>query len=178
MWKIVTAKIREEIYYSLTSHGLFLEKKRMPQRTQRHGRATLHWSAHPKREQDQMEKSSYGLGWQQKGIWYGSAKLNNELPQNVQNITWSHKLYRENYENLESRIDSMRKKLCWSKDLKRYIPKRYTITITIYNCDDTTQPYTQKIIFTQPLHSGRIWHEVSFLAEFNWFEFRVFLLLD
>ena len=30
----------------------------------------------------------------------------------------------------------------------------------------------------QPLRSGRIWHKVNFLAEFNRFEFRVFLLLD
>ena len=30
----------------------------------------------------------------------------------------------------------------------------------------------------QPLRSGRIWHEVNFQAEFNKFEFRVFLLLD
>ena len=30
----------------------------------------------------------------------------------------------------------------------------------------------------QPLQSGRIWHKVNFQAEFNRFEFRVFLLLD
>ena len=30
----------------------------------------------------------------------------------------------------------------------------------------------------QPLSSDRIWHKVNFLAEFNRFEFRVFLLLD
>ena len=30
----------------------------------------------------------------------------------------------------------------------------------------------------QPLNSGRIWHKVHFQAEFNRFEFRVFLLLD
>ena len=30
----------------------------------------------------------------------------------------------------------------------------------------------------QPLHSGRIWDKVNFQAEFNRFEFRVFLLLD
>ena len=34
------------------------------------------------------------------------------------------------------------------------------------------------ILFTQPLRSGRIWHKVNFKAEFNRFEFRVFLLLD
>ena len=32
------------------------------------------------------------------------------------------------------------------------------------------------IIFTQPLRSGRIWHKINSLAEFNRFEFRVFLL--
>ena len=30
----------------------------------------------------------------------------------------------------------------------------------------------------QPLRSGRMWHKVNFYAEFNGFEFRVFLLLD
>ena len=30
----------------------------------------------------------------------------------------------------------------------------------------------------QPLRSGRIWHKVNFKAEFNRFQFRVFLLLD
>ena len=29
----------------------------------------------------------------------------------------------------------------------------------------------------QALRSGRTWHKVKFLAEFNWFEFRVFLLV-
>ena len=38
-----------------------------------------------------------------------------KLPQNVQNITWTHKFHLENHENLESRIDSSRKKLSWSK---------------------------------------------------------------
>ena len=28
MWKILTAQIREEIYYSLTSHGLFPDEQR------------------------------------------------------------------------------------------------------------------------------------------------------
>ena len=35
--------------------------ERMPQRIQRHNRVTLHWSTHLKWEQDQTEKSSYGL---------------------------------------------------------------------------------------------------------------------
>ena len=35
-----------------------------------------------------------------------------------------------------------------------------------------------RYLFTQPLRSGRIWHKVIFKAEFNRFQFRVFLLLD
>ena len=49
MWKILTAQIKEEIYYSLTSHGLFSEEQKG---CHRHSRITLHRSTHPKREQD------------------------------------------------------------------------------------------------------------------------------
>ena len=85
-----------------------------------------------------MEKSSYGVDWLQKGIWYGLIKLDNKLPQNVQNLRWNHKLYWKSHENLESGIDSRIEKLSWSKDPERYIPERCTITITICNCDDAT----------------------------------------
>ena len=77
-----------------------------------------------------------------KDLWYGSAKLDNKLPQNVQNIIWSHKLHRENHENLESGINSKRKKLTWNKDPKMYFPRRCPI---IHNCHDVTQPHTQKM---------------------------------
>ena len=75
--------------------------ERMTQRIQRLSRITQHRSTHPKWEQDTTEKSSYGLDWLQKGIWYGSTKLDNTLSQNVQNITWSHKLHRKDHANLE-----------------------------------------------------------------------------
>ena len=45
-------------------------------------------------------------------------------------------------ENLVSGIDSQREKLSWSKDQERFIPGRCTITITICNSDDATQPIT------------------------------------
>ena len=109
--------------------------KRMPQRIQRHSRVTLHRPKHPKWEQDPTEKSSHGLDWLQKGIWYSPAKLDDKL---FQNITWIYKLHRENHENLESEIDSMQKKLSWSKDPKRYFSKKCTINVTIHNCHDAT----------------------------------------
>ena len=63
-------------------------------------------------------------------VW--SLKADNKLPQNVQDIRRNHKLYRENYENLESGIAS------WSEDLETYIPGRCTITAYICNSDDAT----------------------------------------
>ena len=62
MWKILTAQIREKIYYSPTSW----RTERMPQRIQRHSRITLHRSTLTKCEQDKTENSSYGLDWLKK----------------------------------------------------------------------------------------------------------------
>ena len=112
--------------------------ERMPQRIQRHSRTTLHRSTNPKWEQDQTEKSSYGLYRLQKDIWCAFTKLDNKLPQSVQNITWSHQLYRKNHEDLESGNDDKRKKLSWNKDPKRYFLRRCTITVTIHNSHDAT----------------------------------------
>ena len=53
--------------------------------------------------------------------------MENKLPQNIQNIILSHKLYGENHENLESGIDCRRNKR------------------TIRNCHDATLPHTQKM---------------------------------
>ena len=120
-------------------------RKRMPQRLQELGRVTFHRSTHSNREQYQTEKFNYVLDWLQKGIWCSCAKLDNKLTQNVQNITWSYKLYWQNHENLERGIDSRRKKLCWNKDPKRDFPRRCTITLTIHNCHEATQTHTQKM---------------------------------
>ena len=56
----------------------------MLQRIQRHRRTILLWSAHLQREQGEMQKSSYGMDWIRRGIWYGPTKLVNKLSQNVQ----------------------------------------------------------------------------------------------
>ena len=110
----------------------------MPQNIQWHSRFTLDWSTHPKWEKDQKGNTCYGLDWLQNGVWSVFAKVDTKLTQNIQNITWSPKLYRENHENLVSRIDSRREKLSWRKNLKRYISRRCTITVTIPNCPDAT----------------------------------------
>ena len=45
-------------------------RERVTQRIQRHRRASLYWSICPQRVQAETEKSSYGLDWLQKGVWY------------------------------------------------------------------------------------------------------------
>ena len=88
--------------------------ERTPQRIQRHSRVTLHRSTHPKWEQDQTEKPSYGQDLLQKGI-YGSAKLDNKLSQNVQNITPNHKLHRKTMKNWRVELTARGKSLAETK---------------------------------------------------------------
>ena len=146
MWKILTAQIREEIYYLLTSRGLFPEEQKGCCKGSRGTAELLYIDQHTLNEsKNRRKKSSYGLDRPQKGIWYGSAKQDNKLSQNVQNITWSHKPHRKKHEKLERWINSRRKKLGWNKDPKRYFPRRYTVTPTIHNCHDATKPHTQKM---------------------------------
>ena len=124
MWKILRAQIREkDLLLANKPRIVPWRTERMPQRIQRHSRITLHGWTHPKWEQDQTEKSSYGLDWLQKGIWYGRTKLDNTLSQNVQNSTWSHKLHQKDQEYLESGTVSKRKKLSWNKDPKEGLSK-------------------------------------------------------
>ena len=58
---------------------------------------------------------------------------------------------------MESGIDSRREKLSGSKDPKRCVPRRCSITITIYNCDDATQPHTQE------MHSRKSQEKMNYL---------------
>ena len=125
---------KEKIYNSLTSRRFFPDEQKECRKGSR-GTADLHVLNESK---TRRKKPSYGLDWLQKGIWYGSAKLDNTLSQNVKNITWSHKLHRKDHANLESGADSRRKELSWNKDPKRGFPRRCTITLTIHNSYDAT----------------------------------------
>ena len=60
-------------------------------------------------------------------------------------ISHVHKLHRTENENLESGADSRRMKHRWNKYPKRHFPGRFTITLTIHNCHDATEPHTQKM---------------------------------
>ena len=149
MWKILAAKIRKKIYYSLTSRRLFPDEQIGWRKGSRGTAEFLYIDQLIINEsKTRRKKSSYGLDWLQKGIWYGSIKLDNILSQNVQNITWSHKLHRNDHEDLERGADSRRKKISWKKIPKRNFPRRCTIKFTLHNSHDTTEPHTQEN--TQP----------------------------
>ena len=131
MWKILTVQIREEIYYSLTSRGLFPEEQKGCRKGSIGTEDLLYKGQHILNESKTRRKNLAVA-------WIDYKKAYDTVPQNVQNIRWSHKLHGENHENLESRIDSRRKKLSWSKDPKRYFSRRCTITLTIHNSHDAT----------------------------------------
>ena len=84
-------------------------------------------TAHPQGKQNETEKPRL-----QKGIWYDSAKLDNRLSQNVQDIQQMHKVYQK------YRTDSRRKKLNRGENPERDLPERYATTITICNDGDAT----------------------------------------
>ena len=136
---------KRRYWYSLTSHGLFPEEQKGCCKGSRGTGELLYIDQHILNESKRQENLAMFWIDNKKGIWYGSAKLDNKLPQKVQNIRWSHKLYLENDENLERGIDNRREKLSWSEDPKRYIPRRCTIIITIYNCDNATRPHIQRM---------------------------------
>ena len=120
MWKILTGQIRDEIYSSQTSRELFPEEQKGCRKGSR-GIAELLYILNGSK----TRRKILALGWIEKS-W------TNKQPQNIKNIRWSQKLYRENHENLESGIDSRTKKHSWSKDPKSYISRRCTITVTIH----------------------------------------------
>ena len=133
MWKILTAQIRKKTYDYKSSKLLTEQQKGFRKWTR--GTGKLLYTDQYMIKQNETEKISYGMNWLQKGIWYGSAKLNNRVP-NVQDIRRGPEVYRKYHRRLENRTESRRKKLNWSENPKR------NITITISNSDDATQSHT------------------------------------
>ena len=137
MWKILTAQVREEIYYSLTSRRLFPEEQEGCRKGSRDTVELLYIDQHIWNE-SQTRRKNLPMAW----IDYKRA--NDMVPQSwIINCLKMYKISHEvinfidkNHENLESGIDSRRKKLSWSKDPKRYISKRCAFTVTIHNCHD------------------------------------------
>ena len=69
-----------------------------------------------------------GLTAKRHTIW--SRKLDNRLPQNVQDIRRNHEAYEENQRKVEGGIDSRKKRFSSGKNPEWYIPGRFALTIT------------------------------------------------
>ena len=141
LWKILMAQIRKKIYYSLLSCGTFPEEQKGCPKGTRGTRKLLCIDQHIFKESKEMEKCSYGVDWLQKSIWYGLTKLDNRLSQNVHYIWLSHKVYPEYQGKLEQETDSRTENLSWGENPERDLPGRCTITITICNSKDASEPH-------------------------------------
>ena len=145
LWKILTAQIREEIYYSLISRGLFLRSRKdvswerkeqdinnilinTPSRTAKPGEElAMAWI---------NDKKAYGIVQQ----WWiihchKIFKISDEV-----------KFYREYHEKPESGTDSRRKNVCRGNNPERNVPWRFAINIIICKCDDTNFVHRKKNI--------------------------------
>ena len=129
MWKILTVQIREEIYYLLTSCGLFLEEQKGCRKGSRGTAELLHIDQRILNE-SKTRRKNLAMAWidsKRHMTWSCKAGLKTvKISDEVINFI----------ENLENGIDSRRKKFSWSKDRKRYFSRRCTITLTIHNCHD------------------------------------------
>ena len=81
-WKILTAQIKEEIYYSLTSRGLFSETQIGYCKGSRGTRELLYIDQHIFIE-SKTRRRNLVIAWiDSKVIWYDFAQLDNKLPPN------------------------------------------------------------------------------------------------
>ena len=116
IWKILTTQIREKIYYSLTSRGLFPDEQKGCHKRPRGTAKLLYIDQHILNE-SKARRKNLAMAWidYKKAYDMVPTKLDTTQSQNVQNITWGHKLHRTDHESLESGPDSRRKKHSWNK---------------------------------------------------------------
>ena len=88
MWKILTAQIREKIYYSLTSRGLFPDEQKGCRKGSR-GSAELLYRDQYILNESKTRRKNLAMAWIDYKKAYDSTKVDNTLSQNVQNITWT-----------------------------------------------------------------------------------------
>ena len=134
MWKILTARISEQIYDSLISRRNFRDEQKGCCKRTRGIEELLYVDQHILNKSKTRQKIY---------LWLGSTtKLDTKLSKNVKKYSI---VYREDHANLGSGIDSRRSKLSSGKDIKRHIPERCTIITTICYSHDDTQPHPQEM---------------------------------
>ena len=146
MRKILIAQIREKIYYSLISRGLFPNEQKGCRKGSR-GTAELLYIDKHILDKNKNRRKNLAMAW------IGYKKAYDMVPQSwIINCLEMYKISHEtihfiekNHEKLEGWINSRTKKHGWYKDPKRDFPRRCTITLTIHNCHDATKPHTQEM---------------------------------
>ena len=107
MWKILTAQIREEIYYSLTIHGFFPEEQKGCCKGSRGTAELLYIDQHILNE-SKTRRKNLAMAW----IDY--KKVYDIVPHSwiikMYKILDEVKFHRQNHENLESGIDSRKQR--------------------------------------------------------------------
>ena len=138
MWKILTTQIMEEIYYSLTNCGLLPDKQKGCCKGSRDTADLLYIDQHILNESKTIRKNlpMALIDYKKACDIVPHSCIINSLKK--YKISHEVKLYRQNHENLESGIDSRRKKLSWIEYPKRYFPRRFSIILTIHNCHYAT----------------------------------------
>ena len=124
MWKILTAQIREKIYNSLISRGLFPDELKGCRKGSRGTAELLYIDQHFLNE-SKTRRKNLAMAW----IDYKRA-----YDMVLQSwILHCLKMYKISHEAINF------------IDPKRHFPRRCTITLTIHNSHDTTEPHSQKM---------------------------------
>ena len=139
MRKTLTAQIREEIYFSLTSRWLFLKQQKGCCKGSR-GIGELLYI-------DQRILNESKTRWKNLALaWIGYKKAYDMIPQScIINCLKMYKISDEVINFIEKTMKTWRAELKagGNKDPKRYIPRTCITTITIYDCYDATQGNAQ-----------------------------------
>ena len=141
MWKILTAQIRKEIYYSLISRRLFPDEQKGCHKGSR-GTAELLYIDQRILNESKNRRKNLAMAW----IDY--KKAYDMVPQSwIINCLKMYKILYEVLNFIEKTMKTWRVELTaeGNKDPKRDFPRRCTITTTIHNCHDATKPHTQKM---------------------------------
>ena len=138
MWKILTAHLREEIYYSCGCRELFPEEQRMPKGT-RGSDGSLYKDQHICREIKTRQKHVVmAYEFTAKVLWQKSHKHRWLKVKNVRNMGQSHKLYHES-QGLDWKSGINRRINSWgSKNPKSHFPWRLTPAIAFCYSNDAS----------------------------------------
>ena len=138
-WKILTAQIKEAIYFSRTSCRWFLEEQKGCCKGSGGTADLFYIDQHILNESKTRRKNLPMAGIDYKTAYY-------MFPQSwIINCLKMYKISDEVINFIEKTMKTWKveltaggEKLSWSEDPRRYISRRCTITITIHNCDDVT----------------------------------------